>query len=103
MQSVYLSLVIFSRARLGNAWKMLLDAAETVVPNYDPEAVVSLTKFADQLPSVFNELAQGIAEFKPTPSENLECFKESYSVPCTLLVCVVKIQDTRKSDSSLLM
>nr|GMD99243.1 uncharacterized protein LOC109153229 [Ipomoea batatas] len=70
----------------GNAWKMLLDAAETVVPNYDPEAVVSLTKFADQLPSVFNELAQGIAEFKPTPSENLECFKESYSVPCTLLV-----------------
>lgn len=35
---------------------MLLDAAETVVPNYDPEAVVSLTKFSEQLPSVFNEV-----------------------------------------------
>uniref|UniRef100_M1BVA4 Uncharacterized protein n=2 Tax=Solanum tuberosum TaxID=4113 RepID=M1BVA4_SOLTU len=55
----------------GDALRVLLDTAGTIIPDYDPETVVSLTKFADQLPSVFGELAQGISEFKPTPSENL--------------------------------
>ncbi|KAF3614754.1 hypothetical protein FXO37_35825 [Capsicum annuum] len=65
---------------------VLLDSAGTIIPDYDPETVVSLTKFADQLPSVFGELAQGVSEFKPTPSENLECFKNAYNVKRTLLV-----------------
>ncbi|KAH0645553.1 hypothetical protein KY290_034337 [Solanum tuberosum] len=70
----------------GDALRVLLDTAGTIIPDYDPETVVSLTKFADQLPSVFGELAQGISEFKPTPSENLECFKNAYNVKRTLLV-----------------
>lgn len=37
---------------------------------------------------LFLQLAQGISEFKPTPSENLECFKNSYNVKRTLLVFI---------------
>ncbi|XP_071730554.1 uncharacterized protein [Rutidosis leptorrhynchoides] len=69
-----------------DAWKALLDAAETMTPDYDPEARLSLDKFVDQLPSVFNQVAQGISEFKPTPTENRECCKNSYNVQKTLLV-----------------
>ncbi|OVA12364.1 Protein of unknown function DUF1350 [Macleaya cordata] len=70
----------------GDAWKTLLDAAGAVVQEYDQEAMVSLTKFVDQLPLVMNQVTQGISEFKPTPAENRDCFKNSYSVPHTLLV-----------------
>ncbi|GKA02040.1 alpha/beta hydrolase fold protein [Tanacetum coccineum] len=69
-----------------DAWKALLDTAEAMAPDYDPETRVSLDKFVDQLPSVFNQVAQGISEFKPTPTENRECCKNSYNVPKTLLV-----------------
>ncbi|XP_022029316.1 uncharacterized protein LOC110930329 isoform X1 [Helianthus annuus] len=69
-----------------DAWKALLDTAEAMTPDYDPEARVSLDKFVDQLPSVFNQVAQGISEFKPTPTENRECCKNSYNVKKTLLV-----------------
>ncbi|KAK6158581.1 hypothetical protein DH2020_005895 [Rehmannia glutinosa] len=69
-----------------DGWKTLIDVAERVVPDYDPEATVSLTKFVDQLPSVFNQVAQGTSEFKPTPAENLDCFKKLYNIPHTLLV-----------------
>nr|GFA12976.1 alpha/beta hydrolase fold protein [Tanacetum cinerariifolium] len=69
-----------------DAWKALLDTAEAMAPGYDPETRVSLDKFVDQLPSVFNQVAQGISEFKPTPTENRECCKNSYNVPKTLLV-----------------
>lgn len=47
------SLFIHSYA---DAWKALLDAAETMAPDYDPEARLSLDKFVDQLPSVFNQV-----------------------------------------------
>ncbi|KAI3690144.1 hypothetical protein L2E82_48119 [Cichorium intybus] len=69
-----------------DAWRVLLDTAEAMTPDYDPETRVSLNKFVDQLPSVFNQVAQGISEFKPTPSENRECCKNSYNVRKTLLV-----------------
>ncbi|CAK9143703.1 unnamed protein product [Ilex paraguariensis] len=75
-----------ARSASGDAWNVLRDTAGAMVPDYDPEAVVSLTKFVDQLPSVFNQLAQGISEFKPTPSENLDCFRKSYNIQQTLLV-----------------
>ncbi|KAL7174733.1 hypothetical protein ACSBR2_033885 [Camellia fascicularis] len=78
---------IYSMARKvsGDAWKTLLDMA-AMIPDYDQEAVVSLTKFVDQLPSVLNQVRHGISEFKPTPSENRDCFKNSYNVEHTLLV-----------------
>ncbi|KAL7122488.1 hypothetical protein ACP275_01G048800 [Erythranthe tilingii] len=66
--------------------KSLVDIAERVIPDYDPEATASLTKFVDQLPSVFNQVAEGTSEFKPTPAENLECFNKLYNVRRTLLV-----------------
>lgn len=69
-----------------DAWRVLLDTAEAMTPDYDPETRVSLNKFVDQLPLVFNQVAQGISEFKPTPSENRECCKNSYNVRKTLLV-----------------
>ncbi|GKD63849.1 uncharacterized protein Tco_1305957, partial [Tanacetum coccineum] len=59
-----------------DAWKALLDTAEAMAPDYDPETRVSLNKF----------VAQGISEFKPTPTENRECCKNSYNVLKTLLV-----------------
>lgn len=78
---------IYSMARnvSGDAWRTLLDMA-AMIPDYDQEAVVSLTKFVDQLPSVLNQVRRGISEFKPTPSENRDCFKNSYNVEHTLLV-----------------
>ncbi|KAK3006456.1 hypothetical protein RJ639_015694 [Escallonia herrerae] len=69
-----------------DAWTMLLNTAERMNPDYDPEVMVSLNKFVDQLPSVFNQVAQGISEFRPTPAENRDCFKKSYNVQSTLLV-----------------
>lgn len=79
---------VYSMARnaSGDAWKYLLDTAGLLIQDYDQEAVVSLTKFIDQLPSVINQVTQGTSEFKPTPPENREFFKKSYSVPHTLLV-----------------
>lgn len=41
---------------IGDAWNMLLDTAEAMTSDFDPEARVSLNKFADQLPSVFNQV-----------------------------------------------
>lgn len=76
----------FTRNASADAWKVLLDTAGTMIPNYDPEVAVSINKFVDQLPAVFNQLAEGISEFRPTPSENLDCFQKSYNVQHTLLV-----------------
>ncbi|GKB04964.1 alpha/beta hydrolase fold protein [Tanacetum coccineum] len=39
-----------------DAWKALLETAEAMVPDYDPETRVLLNKFVDQLPSVFNQV-----------------------------------------------
>lgn len=69
----------------GNAWNAMLDMA-SMIPNYNQEAKESLTRFIDQLPSVMNQVTQGISEFKPTPSENRDCFRNSYNVKHTLLV-----------------
>lgn len=35
---------------------MLLDTAGTVIPDYDPEVAISVSKFVDQLPAVFNQV-----------------------------------------------
>ena len=35
------------------------------------------------------QVTQGVSEFKPTPSENRDCFKNSYNVEHTLLVCMM--------------
>lgn len=69
-----------------DAWKVLLDTAGAMTPDYDPEAMISLNKFVDQLPSVFNQVSQGISEFRPTPSENRDFCKKAYNVQRTLLV-----------------
>ncbi|XP_057957740.1 uncharacterized protein LOC131150793 [Malania oleifera] len=70
----------------GDAWKVLLDMAGRMGQNFDQGAEISLTKFADQLPSVLNQVKQGISEFKPTPAENRDFFRNSYNVKRTLLV-----------------
>ncbi|KAJ4850364.1 hypothetical protein Tsubulata_031316 [Turnera subulata] len=75
-----------ARSASGDAWKALLDMTRTIVSESEQEALNSLTKFVDQLPSVFNQVTEGVSEFKPTPIENRECFRNSYNVPHTLLV-----------------
>ncbi|KAK4274519.1 hypothetical protein QN277_017726 [Acacia crassicarpa] len=70
----------------GDAWKTMLNVVGSIVQETEREVLTSLTKFVDQLPSVMNEVTQGVSEFKPTPSENRECFKSSYNVEHTLLV-----------------
>ncbi|CAO2818527.1 unnamed protein product [Amaranthus hypochondriacus] len=70
----------------GDAWKALVDGAEAVMSKNDPELYSSVTQFVDQLPSVLNEVRQGVSEFRPTPAENRERCKCSYNVPHTLLV-----------------
>lgn len=79
---------VYSMARSvsGDAWKILLDAAGAIVPDRDQEVLNSLTNFVDQLPSVFNQVTEGVSEFRPTPSENRDCFKCNYNVQNTLLV-----------------
>lgn len=79
---------VYSMARnaSGDAWKLLLNTAEALIPGSDKESLVSLNNFVDQLPSVFAQVTEGMSEFKPTPSENLDCFKKSYNVQHTLLV-----------------
>ncbi|PON61622.1 Alpha/Beta hydrolase fold containing protein [Trema orientale] len=75
-----------ARSASGDAWKVLIDAAGAIIPDNDQETLNSVTKFVDQLPSVFGEVTQGISEFKPTPSENRDRCKNSYNVKHTLLV-----------------
>ncbi|XP_044392135.1 uncharacterized protein [Triticum aestivum] len=81
---------------VGNAWKALFDLAGGLIREYDQEAMVSVSKFVDQLPSVMNQVTEGVSEFKPTPPENREFCKSSYSVANTLLVkfSVDAIDDT---------
>eukprot|EP01018_Ginkgo_biloba_P027789 Gb_23956 [translate_table: standard] len=79
--------VAFNRAQgLGDALKTMLEAAGPMLEQYDPETILSLTRFTEQIPSVMNQITQGTSEFKPTPSENRETIKASYKVPITLLV-----------------
>ncbi|PKA49567.1 hypothetical protein AXF42_Ash004107 [Apostasia shenzhenica] len=77
---------VFALEFLGDAWKALVHSAETSLQDLDQEIFTSLTKFVDQLPSVFGQVTQGTSEFSPTPMENREFFKKAYSVPHTLLV-----------------
>lgn len=70
----------------GDAWKALIDGAGAVISQTDAELFSSVTQFVDQLPSVLNEVRQGVSEFRPTPAENRERCKCSYNVPHTLLV-----------------
>ncbi|XP_030493511.2 uncharacterized protein LOC115709527 [Cannabis sativa] len=88
MMPVVESSPVYSMARnaSGDAWKVLLDAAGTMISDNDQQTLNSVTKFVDQLPSVFGEVTQGISEFKPSPSENRSRFKNSYNVKHTLLV-----------------
>lgn len=41
---------------IGDAWKALVDGAEAVMSQNDPELYSSVTQFVDQLPSVLNEV-----------------------------------------------
>eukprot|EP00262_Sarcandra_glabra_P015993 TRINITY_DN5061_c0_g1_i2.p1 TRINITY_DN5061_c0_g1~~TRINITY_DN5061_c0_g1_i2.p1 ORF type:complete len:179 (+),score=30.28 TRINITY_DN5061_c0_g1_i2:216-752(+) len=75
-----------ARRASGDAWNALFDTARAIIQEYDREAMVSLTKFIDQLPSVMNQVTQGTSEFKPTPSENRDFVKKCYNVSNTLLV-----------------
>lgn len=75
-----------ARNASGDVWKMMLDAVRSTLQETEQEILNSLTKFVDQLPSVMNEVTQGVSEFKPTPSENRDCFKCLYNVEHTLLV-----------------
>ncbi|CAL0332207.1 unnamed protein product [Lupinus luteus] len=79
---------IYSMARnaSGDAWKMLLDSVGSIIQESEQEVLNSITKFVDQLPLVMNEVTQGVSEFKPTPAENRDCFRNSYNVEHTLLV-----------------
>lgn len=75
-----------ARSASGDAWKTIFDNVGAIIKEYDQEALVSLNNFVDQLPSVMNQVTQGVSEFKPTPAENRDCFKNSYNIPHTLLV-----------------
>ncbi|KAK4783376.1 hypothetical protein SAY86_007750 [Trapa natans] len=79
---------VYSLARnaSGDAIKVIFDTAGSIIKEYDQEALVSLTKFVDQLPSVLNQVTEGISEFRPTPFENRDFCKNSYNVKHTLLV-----------------
>ncbi|KAI4316441.1 hypothetical protein L6164_024419 [Bauhinia variegata] len=75
-----------ARSASGDAWNTMVNIVGSVIQESEQEVLNSVTKFVDQLPSVFNEVTQGVSEFKPTPSENRDCIKSSYNVQHTLLV-----------------
>ncbi|KAL5229576.1 hypothetical protein ABZP36_028352 [Zizania latifolia] len=79
---------VYSAARnaSGDVWKALLDLARGFIQEYDQEAIVSLSKFVNQLPLVMNQVIEGVSEFKPTSPENRVFCKNSYSIPNALLV-----------------
>lgn len=56
MLSCFHFLILSYHMYHGDAWRVLLDTAGTMTPDYDPEAMASLNKFVDQLPSVFNQV-----------------------------------------------
>ncbi|XP_031500294.1 uncharacterized protein LOC116264297 [Nymphaea colorata] len=75
-----------ARTASGDALKTLFDTAASIIEEYDREAVISLTRFTEQLPLVMNQVYEGVSEFKPTPFENRNFVKNSYNVQQTLLV-----------------
>ncbi|WCJ42915.1 hypothetical protein M5689_023692 [Euphorbia peplus] len=75
-----------ARSASGDAWKMLIDTAGRIMSESEREVLTSFTKFVDQLPSVMNQVTEGVSEFKPKPLENRECCRNSYNVQNTLLV-----------------
>lgn len=58
----------------GRAWGGLLDD------------VAALGALADQLPPLFEEIAQGVTEFTPAPAELREALVASYALPSTLVL-----------------
>ncbi|KAI4337213.1 hypothetical protein L6164_015658 [Bauhinia variegata] len=81
------SCLFIARSASGNACNMVLNTVPSMIREGKQEVrnFNSVTKFVDQLPSVMNEVTQGVLEFKPTPSENSDCIS-SYNVQHTLLV-----------------
>lgn len=75
-----------ARSTSGDAFRTILEAAGPILEQYDPEVILSLSRFTEQIPSVLNQITQGTSEFKPSPSENQETIKTRYNVPMTLLV-----------------
>ena len=53
---IYVKCLHATAACLGDAWKVLLDAAGAMIPDSEQESLISLTKFVDQLPSVLNQV-----------------------------------------------
>jgi hypothetical protein len=41
---------------VGDAWKAIFDLAGGLIQQYDQEAMASVSKFVDQLPSVMNQV-----------------------------------------------
>ncbi|CAN6182397.1 unnamed protein product, partial [Urochloa humidicola] len=64
---------VYSVARnaSGDAWKALFDLAGGVIREYDQEAMVSLSKFVDQLPSVMNQDVKWQVGSEYTPADAL--------------------------------
>ncbi|GLJ10761.1 hypothetical protein SUGI_0134450 [Cryptomeria japonica] len=75
-----------ARNTSGDALRTMIEAAGPMLEQYNPEAILSLTRFSEQLPSVMNQITQGTSEFTPTPSENRETIRNCYRVSGTLLV-----------------
>lgn len=50
-------LLLIIKKKIGDAWKMLLDTAGTLIPGNDKESLLSLSNFVDQLPSVFGQVS----------------------------------------------
>ncbi|KAH9305686.1 hypothetical protein KI387_010090 [Taxus chinensis] len=75
-----------ARNTSGDALRTMMEVAGPMLEQYNPEAILSLTRFTEQIPSVMNQITQGTSEFTPTPSENREIISTGYKVPRTLLV-----------------
>ncbi|CAM6007695.1 unnamed protein product [Sphagnum balticum] len=75
----------FARAFTAEAIRAVLDSRIPLPPAVG-DNLQSIRQFLDQIPAVFNQVAEGVSEFTPTPEQNRDTISTLYSIPNNLLV-----------------
>lgn len=75
----------FARAFTAEAIRAILDS-RIPLPLAVGDNLQSIRQFLDQIPAVFNQVAEGVSEFTPTPEQNRDTISTLYAIPNNILV-----------------
>ncbi|CAK9215617.1 unnamed protein product [Sphagnum troendelagicum] len=75
----------FARAFTAEVIRAVLDSRIPLPPAVG-DNLQSIRQFLDQIPAVFNQVAEGVSEFTPTPEQNKDTISTLYTIPNNLLV-----------------